>query len=395
MSAGRSTNMHSLSAVHRAYYGEDQRRADKIKERERKKFCPQLDRLIYGKKYVLPNYRQGDYYDQHLNNKLYSASLLRPLETQEFDDVTNAAFSNAVQALKCGRPQLWLERELGEAFMRTQLPEDMSSEDVKWRWPGFRVHLPKGILAITGEVSVHEAGQLSPVIGRTPLKRDLMYLDVCSIPATASLHIPEPYASEIVTLTTELGWHNPQSVYSCETTRYHQRALMIAGNLSGEPDGQMISNLDFMIYAVVKPFDEAVKLGQIRRITSEDGDLSSPYEITVVDNEFCERMLHLALNILLYLGSTPLEYQPEEVLRKPRLEGKHSLPGLYRARFVGASQLRPSKAAHTAGPVTGRHLPQHWRAGTWKRQPFGPKSSLRKLIWVMPYQTTGVGYEPV
>ena len=124
-----------------------------------------------------------------------------------------------------------------------------------------------------------------------------------------------------------------------------------------------------MVYAVVKPFDEAIQLGQIRKVKDVTEDLSSPYESTVNDKLFCERMLHLGLQILMYLGSLPLEYEPEKVLRKPRIEGKHHLPGLYAARFVGASQLRPasgrtgqaspraSTCQPTGAPVTGHASP--------------------------------------
>jgi hypothetical protein len=378
--SGKSYNiLRHPGAIHRAFYTDDPRVEAKLKARERQKFAPRFDALFYGKKYVVPNYRQADYYDQEMANRMAASSVLVPCQIdQEIDDVANAALCNVLQAMRHGRPQLWLERELAEPFMRTQLPEDMEVADINWRWSGFRVHLPKGILRLAGKDGWPD--------------HDLMFLDLCSIPVKSQLAIAEPYASEICALGTEYGWPEPELARKLRTTPYRQAALMISGNLNGGTEQHIsyedLERGDLMTYAVVKPWDEAVRLGQIRRVTKTDGNLSSPYEVTETDNAFCEKMLHLALNILLWLGSTPLEYPPETVLRKPRLEGKHSLPGLYAARFVGASQLRPSPAAHLAsGVVTGRHLPSHWRCGHWKRQAFGLKHSQRKYIWLRPYQT--------
>jgi hypothetical protein len=378
--AGKGYNI-----IRQPFYGDDPRIEAKMKARERQRFAPQLDRILYGKKYVVPHYRHDDYYSQEIANRMAASSLLVPCQQyQDFDDVANAAICNILTAIKHGRPQLWLERELAEPLLRTQLPEDMEAHDIHWRWPGFRVHIPKGILRL-GASEDFDA-------------HDLMFLDICTIPAGEQLMIPEPYASEICALGKEYGWPDWQLAKKIKTTRYKQTALMISGNMNGSDEKTSVIEAgdlargDLMVYAVVKPFDEAIQLGQIRKITNSDGDLSSPYEVTATDHQFCEKMLHLALQMLIYLGSAPLEYQPETVLRKPRLEGKHAVPGLYAARFVGASQLRPAPTAHLAGPVsptTGRHLPQMWRAGHWKRQVHGPKRGQRKLIWIMPYQTYG------
>jgi hypothetical protein len=381
--SGKSYNiLRQPSAIHRAFYGDDARVEAKLKARERQKFAPHFDRLFYGKRYIVPQYRQADYYDQMLANRMAASSLLVPCQIdqdQGIDDVANAALCNVLQAMRHGRPQLWLERELAEPFMRTQLPDDMEAADIHWRWAGFRVHLPKGILRLAGKDGWPD--------------HDLMFIDICSIPIQSYLSIPEPYASEICALGKEYGWPEPELARHLKTTAYKQSALMIAGNLDGGTDQHIsyeaLKRGDLMTYAVVKPWDEAVRLGQIRRITNADGDLSSPYEVTETDHAFCEKMLHLALNILLWLGSTPLEYPSETVLRKPRLEGKHHVPGLYAARFVGASQLRPTPNAHVASQATGRHLSAHWRAGHWKRQAFGPKHTQRKYIWLRPYQTHG------
>lgn len=366
---------------HRTYYS-----ADPLGHREMRefvKFAPRLQHLIYGKRYILPNYRNADYYPQHGADVLFSGNLLDPIALGRLnDDVANCAYTNALRAMSCGRPQLWLEKELAEAFMRSQLPGDFEAADVKWRWPGMRIHLPKGILRIVPKAGARE--------------HDLMYLDICHVPCNQVLSTPEPYLSEIAVLAKRYGWAHAidRTIVNLKTTAYNREALMISGNLDGPRLHGFVMTFDqeagdYMIYGVVKPFDD-VTLQQIARVTGTRTHLASPYESTEDDDRFCERILHLGLQCLLYLGSMPLVYEAEEVLRKAKMEGKRAIPALLRAKFVGQSQLR-AQPAHSAQPVhpTGRHLPGHWKCGHWKRQPFGPKFAERKLVWIQPYQTHG------
>jgi hypothetical protein len=99
----------------------------------------------------------------------------------------------------------------------------------------------------------------------------------------------------------------------------------------------------------------------------------------------------LALNVLLFMSATPLEYDvtPTGPIRKLQVVNDRVIPGLFPAKFVGSSQYRPSKTTTLhATRQTGRHLAQHWAAGHWKRQPIGPRWAERKLIWIEPYQTS-------
>jgi hypothetical protein len=116
------------------------------------------------------------------------------------------------------------------------------------------------------------------------------------------------------------------------------------------------------------------------------------------------KLERLSLNILLLIGSTPVEYEPE-ILRQPRVKGHHSTAGLLRAVFVGqlavrairhhrSPELEDAESVnhptwdHSIKPVapTGRQPPV-WRAGHWKRQFCGPRRADRKLIWIQPYKT--------
>jgi hypothetical protein len=68
-------------------------REQKLIVRKLQKIYPHWNRIVYGKRYVLPSYRQPDYYSQEESDRFFSASLLTPLQTDNRDDVMFAAFS--------------------------------------------------------------------------------------------------------------------------------------------------------------------------------------------------------------------------------------------------------------------------------------------------------------
>jgi hypothetical protein len=90
--------------------------------------------------------------------------------------------------------------------------------------------------------------------------------------------------------------------------------------------------------------------------------IKSPIESDATDDDFMNKALKLALNILLYLSSEPMQYDPDIVLRKSQKIGNRLITGLYPARFVGREQCRPGLKSHKATlGSTGITLPPHWR----------------------------------
>lgn len=126
--------------------------------------CPQLHRAIYGKRYLLPQYRIADYQNQDMLNRLmhywFVAASLGRLNFN--DDLNSLLLINNAMALHFHRPTLYAERELCEALQRTALPSDLTTEDIRWKWPQLRIILPLGLLTI------NRAGQL----------RSLSHLDI-------------------------------------------------------------------------------------------------------------------------------------------------------------------------------------------------------------------------
>jgi hypothetical protein len=112
---------------------------------------------------------------------------------------------------------------------------------------------------------------------------------------------------------------------------------------------------------------------------------NSMLSIDDLDQRLAAQIDSLVLNILLYMSEVPIEqeHEPKE-LRKPKVEGKRFISGLYTGRFVGDLQLLSKLRPQEEAEPTGRHLPGHWR-----RQAHGPGWAKHKLIWILPYRKTG------
>ncbi len=118
----------------------------------------------------------------------------------------------------------------------------------------------------------------------------------------------------------------------------------------------------------------------------EYSDMQDSRYSNLSDQMFVQEVTRLVLNTILFMGSIPLEYEPQTI--SPIKEKKAGIrPAIAHARFVGQELYRPavrhSQQEHE-GP--GRKLPEHWRAGHWRRQIFGEGRIHRKLIWIQPYK---------
>lgn len=333
------------------------------------KLCPVSYAKFFGRKYILPRYREPDYHSLDFQNLVTFDRLLHfALAPETMDDVMRCGLATTFAALEYNRPVLYLERELGEALLRTQILADVSSGDIKWRWPAFKIVLPKGLL------SIERLGEGDP--------QSLTHFDLCQVgpPPEAGIS-PDP----IIAREVENFLHKflPEArLY--DMTRfdilYKAPGLCISSALD-RPDEEFFGQT---AYGMVKPWGE-IHLGDYQAVT---GDLSTPFPQDDADRGLLNRLEHLVLNVLLFLSATPLEYTPETVLRKPRTEGSRLIPGLLAARFVGQSQLRPVRTEGKAPSApSGRTVAGHWVCGAWRRVPYGPKSSLRRLQWILPYQT--------
>ncbi len=148
--------------------------------------CPQLHRAIVGKRYLLPQYRIGDYESQDvLNQPMYDwfvAALTGQINFS--NDLMRMLLVNYQLALCYNRPTLYCERELAEALQRTDLPSDLSTRDIQFKWPQLRIILPSGTISREGH--------------------SLTHLDLCLVGAKQTIHWPEPIRIELQSSTIPL-----------------------------------------------------------------------------------------------------------------------------------------------------------------------------------------------
>jgi hypothetical protein len=317
---------------------------------------PTIWKYVFAKRYILPNYRQADYVSQEACDYLLLDSFFGYLEHRMDlkDHVLAHCMNNFIAAMNYGRPTFFLERELGEPLLRTKLPMDYTGSDIHWRWPAMRVYIPKGLVCLV----------------RNGQPNNVMFLDIAYVPKGKLMRIPEAINKEL------------------QTSPFTGRIPM----LDSEFEGMSVTTfLDFDCPESVVGYAASSKLEtqSIKEIMDQTHyELASGTKSDELDTNFQDRILALAINILIFLSSMPIEYE-SAAIRKARLEGKHLQTGLFPAKFVGQCQIRATKKAdaHIANIPTGKTTASHWAAGHWKRQPIGPGRKDRKLIWILSYAT--------
>jgi hypothetical protein len=109
--------------------------------------CPKTWQTINRKRYHVPDYRRADYANQIGLINEFASDLCSMLARRETERST--IYINACLALAHDRQTYFLERELGEALCRTELPNQIEPEIIKWRFPQLRVMLPLGLLSLS------------------------------------------------------------------------------------------------------------------------------------------------------------------------------------------------------------------------------------------------------
>jgi hypothetical protein len=339
------------------------------------KWCPQTWQIISGRRYVVPDYRAQDYANQVELISSFKRYFDHLLLRMPIEDDWGTHFDNLTRALAHNRPTYFLERELGEAFCRTELPADLELSVIKWKFPQMRILLPLGLLHLEGEKLGTQTGPFS-----------YPYLDIFRIDKGRKLELPKEVAIELESCT-------PIARILEERGLFPQPSLN-----PPEADGAPVAGVGLCSMCIVanRPWYRAIWSSQrtldIPKI-NQSMDLKGSYSGD--EQEWFLKAQHLALNILLFMSSSPADVQPLEELRKPRVVGDRFVSGFYKARFIGDAQRKrvrnqpevlAEKIARTG--LESAHA-AHWVAGSWRQQPHGPKSSLRKLIWVQPYFAQG------
>ena len=155
---------------------------------------PRLYQAIFGRRFLVPQYRIADYENQDVLNQpmndWFRAAVGGQIDFR--NDLMRMRLVNYALALCYNRPTLYCERELAEALQRTDLPSDLTVADLNFKWPQLRIILPLNLL------TTNRQGQLCSVT----------YLDMCLVNAAGvdRINLPEPIRAELHALpqATEL-----------------------------------------------------------------------------------------------------------------------------------------------------------------------------------------------
>jgi hypothetical protein len=334
------------------------------------KQAPLAYKTFFGRRYLLPNYRQADYMPQPFQNEVafdrvctYAAGA-----APSNDEPWQICLGNTVAALNYNRPTLFLERELGEALMHTDILETLQTGDLHWRWPAFRVYLPSDLVTIN-----REAEQ----------PRWAVFFDIAEV-SPLGFSCPLPLAKELDQfIATSINDSFNLRILQRAKFQFkeHGMAVSTALNKSDHPD------ITQTIYAQLKPWG----LISVTKYINIGEDLKGGHKQDEADRRFLKKLEHLVLNVMLFLSSHPEEYEPFHVLRGASLNPRKPQDELVRAHFVGDAYARARSATHTASRPTGRHVAAHWVSGHWRRIAYGVGLTLRRLQWIQPYQTTDEG----
>lgn len=334
--------------------------------RKMEKKIPYLWKSIMGRKYLIPQYRLRDYENQDIYSYLMLDTLIATGQGQfneesKIDAVIQTHYVSFLRQIEYDRPTYWLERELAGPMMKTKPPDDFLISDLNWRWPCFRVYLPKGTLTIVRD------GQISNIV----------YLDIMRVLKGEQYTLPPALKLDLWSLGAIL---NP-------TIDNAYDGFAVSGVLGLDDPDSSIG------YAGTTPLDGVT----VKKLIETKGkDLNPGLPSDLADDDLTKRMLKMGLNILLFLSSYPLEYDidpSKAIIRKPRKEGDRTVPGLLRAKFVGESQLRPKYVGGVAVSSTphpapsGYEIGAHWVSGHWKRVWYGPKKGQSRLQWIGLYHT--------
>jgi hypothetical protein len=139
-----------------------------------RKQLPNLWQAVAGRRFSLPTDLVEDYVRQDSDQESAFMRMVnyRYMLIQKIVDVrdnifsmnrwlkTGALIQNIVDVrdnifsisrwLKYGAQVYFLEREMGEAFLNTTLLTDLRATDLFWRFPAFKICLPKGLIPIEG-----------------------------------------------------------------------------------------------------------------------------------------------------------------------------------------------------------------------------------------------------
>ena len=237
-------------------------------------------------------------------------------------------------------PTFYVSKELLAAASRTDLPGELHLDAIPFPFPALVFMLPKGTIRhpIEGDcpyvvVSRMEKGQVTSL----PHKGIRASFTAPESALTASTYLPQEHRAY---------YKSVPAVYGETLEAAFERASKIPLELPNEDSPEVEAN-------------------------------------------FIDRLWRLAVTLVLIMASGEKLIETGKRLKVVNPKNRFSSPMEYWSpNYLG----RVYRSLNQNGDAES-HLRPHWRKGHLKSQPYGPKQSLRKIIWLQPYRT-GQSGEP-
>jgi hypothetical protein len=316
-------------------------------------------RTFYSRTYQLPQNDEPQY-PKHAYafgwDTFITAAILTRCGVGQVDDAGQEACFRATNAwASLGKATLFLERDLAEALLRTDLPEGFGPEDIQWRREAFRLFLPRGLFIVGSE-----QGRLEPTC-----------LTAVHFRPGVEIPLPDGVQQDVRALVKRSG---RRDLDGSLTLRQNVDELLICLQMRPTPESK---GADIFFASCV--LDER----SLSQIAKDSLPMANCAAFNLSELDFMTAIRRLVFNVILFTASVPIEYEPEVLRPTSVRRGNEFYPSLVRAKFLGQELYRPaSRPARETQEPTGRKLSGHWR-----RQPCGEGNLQRKLIWIQPYKT--------
>ena len=119
---------------------------DKLLERFQRS-CPLTHKALAGRRYLLPNRCEDSNPNQEIGLQqrqlvLLACALLPP---EQISFPRRCELINIVKGLKCDLPTVYVDSDLAQALVRTELQEDFLANELRLPWPGGSFRYTQGL----------------------------------------------------------------------------------------------------------------------------------------------------------------------------------------------------------------------------------------------------------
>lgn len=323
------------------------------------KLLPTMQPLTYKATYprrILPP-------EGFTNPKYFALSLFSALsvgykpEFQMMPHVTGLI--NALMQLEYKVPTYFVRSEFAQAVAQTEPPEDFKFSEIKWP-------LPAMMFAIPTEFSLRYFGFNVPFI-------------------SVSMAVPGTYPAVLKNLpkldepVQNLNHIDNQVDRFITVYNVYSESTVPVDYTGSFPLTMNVSDIVNAPFEDASYFDE--KMVNMPHIVPSDLPHEGPQE-----REFNEKVQAFVIKLMLAITARPTLVQAGGQARAEKIKhGALWADALWHPNLVGWD-YRAKRSTTEHGGETGTHASPrlHWRRGFWRNQPYGPKNSLRHLIWIEP-----------